>query len=107
MEEADALSTRIAIMTNGKMRCIGSSQELKTKYGQGYQLELQLRYADMTEAVVRFVQERWAGELTENFGTRMLFTLAPVDASGEPMTASRLFGEVESLREDWCVPFLP
>jgi|EP01043_Picozoa_sp_COSAG02_P005725 ABC-type multidrug transport system ATPase subunit len=102
MEEADALSTRIAIMTNGKIRCIGSSQELKAKYGQGYQLELQLRSMAMMETVVRFVKERWSGELTESFGNRLLFTLPPA-APGEPLVASGLFGEVETARNEWGV----
>ena len=100
MEEADALSTRIAIMVNGKIRCIGSSQELKAKYGQGYQLELQLRSTATVETVVRFIKERWFGELTESFGSRLLFALAPATPR-EPIIASRLFAEVETNREKW------
>lgn len=42
MEEADALCSRIAIMVNGKMECLGSSQHLKNKYGSGYLLEVKL-----------------------------------------------------------------
>ena len=38
MEEAEALCTRIGIMAKGKLRCIGSAQHLKTKYGKGYTL---------------------------------------------------------------------
>lgn len=33
MEEADALCNRIAIMVNASIRTVGTSQELKTKYG--------------------------------------------------------------------------
>ncbi|KAK3091975.1 hypothetical protein FSP39_024134 [Pinctada imbricata] len=44
MEEADALCTRIAIMVNGKMECIGASQHLKYKFGSGYLLEVKLRH---------------------------------------------------------------
>ena len=40
MEETDALCTRIAIMIKGVMRCIGSLQHLKNKYGAGYVLEI-------------------------------------------------------------------
>lgn len=40
MEEADALCNRIAIMVNGQIQCIGSSQHLKSKYGDGYTLDL-------------------------------------------------------------------
>ena len=42
MEEADALCNRIAIMVNGQIMCIGSSQHLKTKYGDGYTLDFKL-----------------------------------------------------------------
>jgi ABC-type multidrug transport system ATPase subunit len=38
MEEADTLCNRIAIMINGNLACIGTSQELKSHYGQGYSL---------------------------------------------------------------------
>ncbi|KAJ0985553.1 hypothetical protein J5N97_003909 [Dioscorea zingiberensis] len=36
MEEADILSDRIAIMAKGKLRCIGTSIRLKSKFGSGY-----------------------------------------------------------------------
>ncbi|XP_031505426.1 ABC transporter A family member 2-like [Nymphaea colorata] len=36
MEEADILSDRIAIMARGKLRCIGTSIRLKSKFGAGY-----------------------------------------------------------------------
>jgi ABC-type multidrug transport system ATPase subunit len=43
MEECEALCTRIAIMAAGRMRCLGSSQHLKTRFGQGYQVEIGLK----------------------------------------------------------------
>ncbi|KAH7282435.1 hypothetical protein KP509_35G030600 [Ceratopteris richardii] len=36
MEEADILGDRIAIMTRGVMRCIGTPIRLKSRYGSGY-----------------------------------------------------------------------
>lgn len=38
MEEAECLSTRIAIMAAGKIRCIGNVANLQKKFGSGYQL---------------------------------------------------------------------
>lgn len=35
MEEADILSDRIGIMANGRLRCIGSSAVLKSRFGNG------------------------------------------------------------------------
>jgi ATP-binding cassette subfamily A (ABC1) protein 3 len=35
MEECEALCTRLAIMVNGKFKCLGSIQHLKSKFGAG------------------------------------------------------------------------
>jgi len=40
MEEAEALSDRIAILVNGQLRCIGSSLYLKNRFGGGYQVRI-------------------------------------------------------------------
>ncbi|XP_048466978.1 ATP-binding cassette sub-family A member 5 isoform X4 [Rhincodon typus] len=49
MEEAEALCDRVAVMVSGQLRCIGSIQHLKSKYGGGYTLEIKLK-GEMTEA---------------------------------------------------------
>ena len=46
MEEADAVCARISIMTQGVMRCIGSSQHLKNRFGTGYMIVLTLQARD-------------------------------------------------------------
>ena len=38
MEECDALCTKIVIMVNGRLVCLGSPQHLKSKFGYGYTL---------------------------------------------------------------------
>ncbi|XP_054622717.1 ATP-binding cassette sub-family A member 5 isoform X2 [Dunckerocampus dactyliophorus] len=43
MEEAEAVCDRVAIVVSGQLRCIGSIQHLKGKYGRGYSLEVKLR----------------------------------------------------------------
>jgi len=40
MEEAEALCTKMGIMVNGELKCIGNIQHLKSKFGQGYELEI-------------------------------------------------------------------
>mmetsp|Transcript_19452 Transcript_19452/g.28094 ORF Transcript_19452/g.28094 Transcript_19452/m.28094 type:complete len:2009 (+) Transcript_19452:240-6266(+) len=42
MLECESLCPRIAIMANGTLRCLGSAQHLKTKFGQGYQVEMKV-----------------------------------------------------------------
>merc|ERR1719391_1481012 len=47
MEEADALCSRVGIMVKGELRCLGTTQHLKNKYGAGYQLEVKWSGARM------------------------------------------------------------
>jgi len=42
MEECEALCHRLCIMTAGQLRCLGTPQHLKSKFGKGYQLDLTL-----------------------------------------------------------------
>lgn len=42
MDEAEALATKIGIMVDGSLRCLGSAQHIKAKYGGGYELEVKL-----------------------------------------------------------------
>eukprot|EP00529_Nitzschia_sp_RCC80_P002451 CAMPEP_0113451218 /NCGR_PEP_ID=MMETSP0014_2-20120614/6226_1 /TAXON_ID=2857 /ORGANISM="Nitzschia sp." /LENGTH=1987 /DNA_ID=CAMNT_0000342569 /DNA_START=1298 /DNA_END=7261 /DNA_ORIENTATION=- /assembly_acc=CAM_ASM_000159 len=43
MEECEALCPRISIMANGRIRALGSAQQLKNKFGQGYQIEMRCK----------------------------------------------------------------
>jgi len=43
MEEAEALSTRLAIMVNGTIRCIGPAQYIKNKYAIGFCIEVKFK----------------------------------------------------------------
>ncbi|XP_022085288.1 ATP-binding cassette sub-family A member 2-like isoform X2 [Acanthaster planci] len=49
MDEADILGDRIAILSNGQLKCIGSSLFLKATFGDGYQLTLIKKPASLVE----------------------------------------------------------
>ncbi len=51
MEEADALSDRVAIVDHGRMLAIGSPQKLKETFGAQTIISLTLRHTDGAEAV--------------------------------------------------------
>ena len=42
LEEVDALAHKVAIMSSGRMRCVGSLQHLKSKFSTGYTLQFRL-----------------------------------------------------------------
>jgi ABC-type multidrug transport system ATPase subunit len=73
MEEADALSDRIAIMNHGEVKCCGSPMFLKNLYGSGYRLTAsksdkfnQINYLNLIQKNVQNykIETNIAGEIT-------------------------------------------
>ncbi|VDP85715.1 unnamed protein product [Schistosoma mattheei] len=42
MEECEALCSRVSIVVNGRMKCLGTCQHLKARFGHGYSLNIQV-----------------------------------------------------------------
>jgi ABC-type multidrug transport system ATPase subunit len=57
MDETEALCTNIGIMVNGELKCLGSLQHLKNKYGEGYSLLAKISSDEINyeEKVKRFI----------------------------------------------------
>ena len=49
MDEAETLCRRIAILVNGEFKCMGSSTYIKEKYGEGYEINLQITPMSVNE----------------------------------------------------------
>jgi len=49
MEECEALCPKIGIMAGGNLRCLGSAQQLKSKFGQGYQVEMKIKNMESSD----------------------------------------------------------
>ena len=47
MEECEALCDRLAIMVHGQFRCLGGTQHLKNKFGQGFTIIMKLNTRSM------------------------------------------------------------
>ncbi len=60
MVEADTLCNRIAIMSNGRLKVIGTQQALKDRFGSGYLLQLNLTKSSKAhqEKALAFVRSR-------------------------------------------------
>nr|APD26543.1 ATP-binding cassette transporter subfamily A member 5 X2 protein [Brachionus koreanus] len=61
MEEAEALCHRIGIMVNGELKCLGSSQYLKEKFGADYLLEMKIN-VNKTEELNLILNELFNGQ---------------------------------------------
>lgn len=60
MNEAQALCTRMGIMVGGRLRCIGSPQHLKTRFGNHLELEIKPTEVSLVdlENLCRIIQEK-------------------------------------------------
>jgi ATP-binding cassette subfamily A (ABC1) protein 5 len=97
MEEADALCNRVGIMVKGELRCLGSTQHLKNKYGGGYMLEVKLKHrhvnnsADGWESVEAEVMEFFTDAvLSESFADRRTYAIPQSSVSSLSTTFETL-----------------
>merc|ERR1719154_796049 len=51
MDECEALSSRIAILVRGQLRCTATPPQLKARYGKGFSLQVKLRVMSGDEAL--------------------------------------------------------
>ncbi|XP_058465468.1 phospholipid-transporting ATPase ABCA3-like [Malaya genurostris] len=101
MEECEALCSRLAIMVNGKFKCMGSTQHLKNKFSKGFLLTTKVRRSasDELQRVVKdlklFVEQQFAGAvLKEEYQDSLSFHIPQTD-----LRWSGMFGLMESNRE--------
>ncbi|XP_068444522.1 phospholipid-transporting ATPase ABCA1-like [Clinocottus analis] len=64
MEECEALCTRMAIMVNGRFKCLGSIQHLKSRFGDGYTVIVRVGGSSPAlKPVEDFVQQSFPGSV--------------------------------------------
>ncbi|KAH3795730.1 hypothetical protein DPMN_149289, partial [Dreissena polymorpha] len=57
MEECESLCSRLAIMSQGRLRCIGTLQHLKDKYGSGYTVTVTLTSSTSSGETRAYIEE--------------------------------------------------
>ncbi len=89
MEEAEALSTRIAIIVKGKLRCIGTPQHLKSKFGEGFELEVKLR-SPLPAELQALAQQRLRGTASAAQSFSQAEVVAACATLGRPEWAAQV-----------------
>lgn len=114
MEEADALCSRLGIMVKGEMRCLGTGQHLKNRYGSGYLLELKLKSLSSEtsgsatskdveairkqrkEELAQFIRNMFStATIQEDFEDRIIFNIAQESI----VSLAQTFQDLEEARE--------
>jgi len=100
MEECEALCTRITIMVRGRMKCIGSNQYLKQRYGQGYTIMIKLHTLPEQDTLSQHlktdVQKAFTFNCTLKDEHKTLLHYQMTDTS---MPLSQIFSEMEKLKK--------
>nr|ALE60397.1 ATP-binding cassette sub-family A ABCA1 [Plutella xylostella] len=85
MDEADYLGDRIAIMSGGKLQCVGTPYFLKKHYGLGYKLTIVKGDNCNVEDVNRFLRGHVADvKENTNIGSELTYILLKEDVSKFP-----------------------
>lgn len=97
MEEADILGDRIGIMAKGRLRCLGSSVHLKSKFGAGYSLTITTQPDADVAAIKTLVKDTTGQEALEEDTTRIVFAFKHEDEQRMPELFALLEGQESSL----------
>jgi len=80
LEEVEALSHRVAIMVAGSLRCIGSLQQLKHKFGSGYEMSIRIEAENRMFDVRKFVSQHFPGTYEAEYRQQKFTFALPSDS---------------------------
>jgi ABC-type multidrug transport system ATPase subunit len=81
MEEAEALCSRIAIQVDGRFRVLGSCQEIKSMYGDGFEISVRAKESNVEKSVNEILQEISVTESSSHVLIETAMQLAGKDAA--------------------------
>ncbi|XP_077316742.1 ABC-type organic anion transporter ABCA8-like [Lithobates pipiens] len=100
MEEAEAVCDRVAIMVSGKLRCIGSIQHLKSKFGKGYLLEIKLKDTQQVDVIHQEVLRLFPQAARQDRFSSLLVYKIPMD---NVQSLSQAFLHLENAKQAYNI----
>ncbi|NXK69911.1 ABCA9 protein, partial [Sylvietta virens] len=95
MEEAEAVCDRVAILVAGQLRCIGSIQYLKNKFGKGYLLEIKVKDPESADVLHAEILKIFPGAARqERFPSLLVYKVPMEDA----LPLSQSFSKLEEAK---------
>ncbi|XP_066188432.1 ATP-binding cassette sub-family A member 9-like [Sylvia atricapilla] len=95
MEEAEAVCDRVAILVSGQLRCIGSIQYLKSKFGKGYLLEIKVKDPESADVLHAEILKIFPGAARqERFPSLLVYKVPMKDA----LPLSQSFSKLEEAK---------
>ncbi|KAG8129254.1 hypothetical protein E2320_016254 [Naja naja] len=96
MEEAEAVCDRVAIMVSGQLRCLGSIQYLKSKFGKNYLLQIKVRGVEQGDLVNTQILKMFPqAARQERISTLLVYKIPMEDA----LPLSKAFSMLEKVKQ--------
>ncbi|KAK9407059.1 ATP-binding cassette sub-family A member 10-like [Crotalus adamanteus] len=100
MEEAEVLCDRIAIMVSGQLRCLGSIQYLKSKFGKNYLLQIKVKGVEQGDLVNTQILKIFPqAARQERISTLLVYKIPMEDA----LPLSRAFAMLEDAKQHFSL----
>uniref|UniRef100_A0A8B9BB63 ATP binding cassette subfamily A member 10 n=1 Tax=Anser brachyrhynchus TaxID=132585 RepID=A0A8B9BB63_9AVES len=100
MEEAEAVCDRVAILVAGQLRCIGSIQYLKSKFGKGYLLEIKVKDPESTDLLHAEILRIFpSAARQERFPSLLVYKVPMEDA----LPLSQSFSKLEEAKQNFSL----
>uniref|UniRef100_A0A2D4FNA2 Uncharacterized protein n=1 Tax=Micrurus corallinus TaxID=54390 RepID=A0A2D4FNA2_MICCO len=99
MEEAEVLCDRVAIMVSGQLRCLGSIQYLKSKFGKNYLLQIKVKGVEQDLVNTQILKIFPQAARQERISTLLAYKIPMEDA----LPLSRAFAMLEDVKQHFSL----
>ncbi|NXX14687.1 ABCAA protein, partial [Podargus strigoides] len=98
LEEAAAMCDRVAILVSGQLRYIGSLEDLKSKFGTSYHLEVKMMDTGQSDALHAEILRLFPRAARQERMTSLLTYKIPVE---DALPLSRSFSKLEAAKQNF------
>ncbi|CAH1785688.1 unnamed protein product [Owenia fusiformis] len=99
MEECEALCTRLAIMVNGKFKCMGSIQHLKNRFGDGYTVSIRVKGPSF-ERNILMVQRYFDRNFPEAVPKELHHNIVQYELGSSNLSLADVFAKMEEIQRE-------
>ncbi|NXG67158.1 ABCAA protein, partial [Hemiprocne comata] len=98
LEEAAAMCDRVAILVSGQLRYIGSLEDLKSKFGTSYHLEVKMKDLEQSDALHTEILHLFPRAARQERTTSLLIYKIPME---DALPLSRSFSKLEAAKQNF------
>jgi len=110
MDETEVLCTNIGIMVNGQLKCLGSLQHLKSKYGEGYTILAKVNLSDSENENNKKKVDQFIAFMLDSFSNSVMkesrdgYVNIHVNDNSTRIL-SKLFSTIENCKEEYSIEY--